>query len=349
MSGSTGTGIPMVHFVTLDHVSHAVVLTCRGTLGFEDVLTDMTCDYDLITYGGKKYEVHKGMMASARRLLEGGGGRVMATIKAALEEFPEYGLVLCGHSLGGGVSALLAILISEPGTGTAFVTKGEEEYGRQPLLITSSSNKGTAIPRPAEILKLPAGRPVHVYAYGPPATMSPSLRLVTRGLVTTVVNNQDIVPYLSLGILHDFQAVALAFKTDESGAKGEVRKRVWEGLKGKWYNNPAYAGESDHDEMWAYSALKTLRASMLSTKLVPPGEVFMVESMRVLRRNAFVSGDTRAEGEGLGRPATRVMLRYVKAVEAKFGELRFGGSMLADHSPGRYEAALKALERGMNE
>jgi hypothetical protein len=104
-SGKTNTGVPMVHFISLDHESQSVVLTCRGTLGFEDVLADMTCDYYDIIVRGKTYKVHRGIHASALRLLSGNGSRVMATLAAALEEFSSYGLVLCGHSLGGGVTA----------------------------------------------------------------------------------------------------------------------------------------------------------------------------------------------------------------------------------------------------
>ena len=80
----TETGVPLVHYISLDHESKAVVLTCRGTLGFEDVLTDMTCEYDDLTWRGRQYTVHKGIHASARRLLEGRGGQVLATIKKAL-------------------------------------------------------------------------------------------------------------------------------------------------------------------------------------------------------------------------------------------------------------------------
>src|SRR5207248_3445023 len=141
-SGMTETGVPLVHYISLDHESKAVVLTCRGTLGFEDVLTDMTCEYDELTWRGRQYTVHKGIHASARRLLEGRGGQVLATIKAALEEFQDYGLVMCGHSLGGGVASLLAVMVSEPGaienSGSAFVTTSAAP-GPQ-LLITSSTD-----------------------------------------------------------------------------------------------------------------------------------------------------------------------------------------------------------------
>ena len=124
---------PLIHFITIDDDSKAVVLTCRGTLGFEDVLTDMTCDYDDLVWQGQRYKVHKGIHASAKRLLGGSGSRIIATIKATLEQYPDYGLILCGHSLGGAVAAILAILIAEPSfedSKTAFVT------GNKPKLLT---------------------------------------------------------------------------------------------------------------------------------------------------------------------------------------------------------------------
>jgi hypothetical protein len=361
---------PLIHFITIDDDSKAVVLTCRGTLGFEDVLTDMTCDYDDILWQGRRHKVHKGIHASARRLLGGSGSRIMATIRATLEQYPDYGLVLCGHSLGGAVAAVLAILIAEPagdGSETAFVTGG------QPKLLTGSNNNTdrSSVPPP---IHLPAGRPVHVYAYGTPACVSEPLRVATRGLITTIVNNADIVPCLSLGILHDFRTVALHLKTDTTDALGALRARVWQRLKdavkSSFYNNPKgppppenMAGDGLGEDTWAWAALKTLRASMVNDKLVPPGEVFAVETTRVFDRldpdvareavfgPAGDSRDDRTEKlyRALGRPATRVQFKLVRDVEARFGELRFGRDLFGDHSPARYEAALAALENGICE
>ncbi|KAI1137594.1 hypothetical protein F5Y05DRAFT_75356 [Hypoxylon sp. FL0543] len=338
-TGSTDTGIPLVHTIALDAESKAVVLSCRGTLGFEDVLADMMCEYDDLLWRGEAYKVHKGIHASARRLLYGGDGRVLATLKEALEEFPDYGLVLCGHSLGGAVTALLGAMLAEPAsTGTAFVTSSEPH---QRLLTDGQLHQGLSH------ICLPSGRPIHVYAYGPPATVSPSLQKATRGLITSTVHGNDLVPYLSLGVLHDFQAVALAFKTDNSEAKAEVRRRIWEGLQSgladKWYNNGATRSTEDEDK-WAYAALKTLRASMMSSKLMPPGEVFSVESTPALRRDAFLQTGTGH----VGRPATRIVFKYIRDVEARFREVRFGSSMLLDHSPGRYEDALRRLALGVD-
>ncbi|KAI2615417.1 hypothetical protein GGR54DRAFT_299433 [Hypoxylon sp. NC1633] len=337
-TGSTDTGVPLVHTIALDEESKAVVLSCRGTLGFEDVLADMMCEYDDLLWRGETYKVHKGIHASARRLLYGGDGRVLATLKEALEEFPEYGLVLCGHSLGGAVTALLGVMLAEPAsTGPAFVTS----TGPNQRLLDDGRS-----PQSSSHVYLPPGRPIHVYAYGPPSTVSPSLQKATRGLITSTVHGNDLVPYLSLGVLHDLQAVALAFKTDNSEAKAEVRRRIWEGLQSgladKWYNNGPTRSTEEEDK-WAYAALKTLRASMMSSKLMPPGEVFSVESTPALRRDAFLQAGT---GE-VGRPATRILFKYIRDVEAQFREVRFGSSMLMDHSPGRYEDALRRLASGV--
>jgi hypothetical protein len=71
----------------------------------------------------------------------------------------------------------------------------------------------------------------------------------------------------------------------------------------------------------------------------------MVATCPVFQRDAFTAeldGTT-----GLGRPATRAVLKYVRDVERPFGELRFGGSMLLDHSPGRYEISLRVLGKGV--
>ncbi|KAM7201432.1 hypothetical protein V8F20_004896 [Naviculisporaceae sp. PSN 640] len=386
-TGSTNTGVPLVHYISLDHESKAVVLACRGTLGFEDVLADMTCDYDDLVWRGKTYKVHKGIHASAQRLLYGGDGRVLYTLKQALEQNPDYGLVLTGHSLGGAVTALLGVMLSEPTSGTSFIISSEPHT----KLLGDGSTTTAGPPRH---VCLPSGRPVHVYAYGPPSTMSASLSTATRGLITSIVNGNDMVPYLSLGVLHDFQAMALAFKTDNNEAKGEVRQRIWEafqsGIADKWYDggwmpkggrretfggstgaarerssseserSGAGAERDVDDDQWAYAALKILRASMMSTKLLPPGEVFTIESTSVMRRDAFVNdGDEELDGKerqsssvgaghhGLGRPAQRVVLKYIKDVEKRFREVRFGTSMLTDHSPGKYEDALNRLQKGV--
>ncbi|KAH6887909.1 hypothetical protein B0T10DRAFT_62280 [Thelonectria olida] len=338
-SGSTGTGVPLVHYISLDHDARTVVLACRGTLGFEDILADLTCDYDVLTWQGRSYKVHKGVHASARRLLYGGDGRVLVTLREALLEFPDYGLVLCGHSLGGAVTALLGVMLSEPNpAGTGFVT-ADEPHG---CLNSVHSHESSQADHPC----LPSRRPIHVYAYGPPGTMSMSLRKRTRGLITSIIHGHDIVPYLSLGTLRDAQAVAVAFKNDQHQAKMEIRKKIWQalqtGITDKWYRgSPVTSGEENLE--WGLPLLQLLRNGMTNEKLSPPGEVLAVEAQRVLRRDAFLL----SEEDHIGKPAQRIVLKYVKDVEKRFREMRFGTSMLMDHSPARYEEALDKLRLGV--
>lgn len=336
-SGRTDSGVPLVHYISLDHDAKAVVLACRGTLGFEDVLADLTCDYDRLTWRGRGYKVHKGIHASARRILYGGDGKVLITLQEALREFPEYGLVLCGHSLGAAVTALLGVMLSEPNPeGPGFVTVS------QPHLLSD----GTMNDAKFNGIGIPAGRPIHVFAYGPPGVMSISLSKITRGLITTVVHGNDLVPYLSLGTLHDVQSVARTFKKNENSTKAEIRQRMWSAFQhnvtSKLYVHSAPL-LADEEEQWMMPALDALRASMKSEKLMPPGEVFCIESQRVLRRDAFLLADE----EHIGRPAKRIVLKYVRDVPACFGEVKFGTSMLIDHSPAKYEEALQKLRLGV--
>ena len=356
---SPSTISPLIHFVSIDQESKAVVLTCRGTLGFEDVLTDMTCDFDELSWQGQRYKVHKGVHAAARRMLGATGSRMMATIKGCLEEFPGFGLVFCGHSLGGAVAALLAILIAEPSTDksaeTAFVTTKTQQF----LTDGSTSSEKILVP-----VSLPAGRPIHVYAYGPPATCSEELRVATRGLITTVVNHADVVPSLSIGMLHDCRSVAVNLKNDTSGAVQQLMSRVFERLsnaiKSAFYVDQLppienMAGMDLGEDTRAWTALARLRMAMTNEKLVPPGEVFVVETTRVFDRQQYMpmasSGDTATERvyRSLGRPATRIQFKLIRRVPERFGELRFGRNMFSDHSPGRYESNLAALERGILE
>ena len=84
--------------VAVDHSVKAIVLSCRGSLGLSDILVDLTCDYEPMPvpegdpHGS--YLVHSGMFLSATTLQR---GTVHDVIKEALERFPEYGLVMCGH------------------------------------------------------------------------------------------------------------------------------------------------------------------------------------------------------------------------------------------------------------
>ncbi|KAF9195178.1 hypothetical protein BGZ51_004605 [Haplosporangium sp. Z 767] len=259
----------LVHYINLDHGAQCVVLTCRGTLGLSDVLTDLCAHYDDLelpmpkTSGkqggqrsGSKYKVHAGMYASAR-LLSLETSTVYRTIKKALEDYPDYGLVLCGHSLGGGVAAILSLLWSMKSQDfEAYLrhqegsSDEEEEEKGQPVNAKMRNNGIRQFIYP-EITTpfvttptsgLPAGRPIHCYAYGPPCVMSLPLSKYCEGLITTVVHQYDLVPTLSLGLLRDFKNVAVTLH-EEGQIVEDIVKRLIIGVSSNAANAERQAAE----------------------------------------------------------------------------------------------------------
>jgi hypothetical protein len=239
----------LVHYVTVDHYAEAIVLTCRGTLGLGDVLTDLTCDYkeftlptDSIAHGEeanggqqRTYVAHGGMLEAAQ-LLATQKGKVFEAIKKGLECYPHYGLVLCGHSLGAGVASLLSVLWSEEKL--HFLSRrmmsnqdSNSTDGNFPRKFLDSfaaaSIKKVSCPFvTSELSGLPAGRPIHCYTYGSPCVMSlPLSEYCGQGLVTSVVHAFDIVSGLSLGLLKDFKNIAVSLHED-SHVTDEILSRV---------------------------------------------------------------------------------------------------------------------------
>jgi hypothetical protein len=189
-------------------------------LGLSDVLVDLTCDYHNISVEGgdpqAEYYVHAGMYQSALQLTAK-QSKVHQTLREALLKYPTYGLVLCGHSLGGGVAALFAIVCATPAD--TFLTQnaaGSKPVVHPPVSTPFVTSFGSG---------LPAGRPIHCYSYGPPAVASSDLARYARGLITSVVQNTDVVPCLSLGVLRDLKNVAVTL-FEEGNVAEEIVGRV---------------------------------------------------------------------------------------------------------------------------
>ncbi|XP_071449155.1 diacylglycerol lipase-beta-like [Hetaerina americana] len=97
--------------VLLDHKTNAVVIAIRGSITVRDIFTDFCaastdfCCPDLPPGSA----AHKGMLQTARFVKE----RVeeSGALKRAFDSYPHYNLVVTGHSLGAGVSVLLAMLM----------------------------------------------------------------------------------------------------------------------------------------------------------------------------------------------------------------------------------------------
>jgi sn1-specific diacylglycerol lipase len=97
--------------VIADHKTSNIVIAIRGSISLRDMFTDLTATSEKFEAEGLPPDImaHKGMTCGAnyvsRRLKEVG------ILDKALAMYPEYGLVLTGHSLGAGVACLLALQI----------------------------------------------------------------------------------------------------------------------------------------------------------------------------------------------------------------------------------------------
>lgn len=351
----------LVHYVTVDHSAEAIVLTCRGTLGLGDVLTDLTCDYKEFTLPTdqlphahnptnnnnepRHYIAHGGMLEAAQ-LLATQKGKVFEAIKKGLEDYPQYGLVLCGHSLGAGVASLLSVLWSEEKV--HFLSRRMEDSNSKKFLgsFAAASIKRDSCPFvTSELSGLPSGRPIHCYTYGSPCVMSLSLsQYCGQGLVTSVVHSFDIVSSLSLGLLRDFKNVAVSLHED-SHITDEILSRVIGKYQKK--TTATTTDEEEHDQ-WFWALIKTMRADMRAEKLFPPSTMYLIESVPQLvqHRSEATSAQQHTSASTKHKRAHMVQLSRCDDVQARFSEIVFSRTMFMDHSPNMYEKAIKQLNKG---
>lgn len=102
------------HYVTLDHNAKAIVIAVRGTFSLRDAITDAIAFPEHIKEINDKFpdaECHSGMLHAARYIL--GKLNDNKVIETALQRAPDYQLVVCGHSLGAGTAAILALILKQ--------------------------------------------------------------------------------------------------------------------------------------------------------------------------------------------------------------------------------------------
>ena len=85
----------------LDHDLKSVVLVIRGTFSFNDIVMDVVCEEVEFQEGF----AHKGFLDGSKVVLD----KCHETLETAVSSFPGYGVVVCGHSMGGATAALVTM------------------------------------------------------------------------------------------------------------------------------------------------------------------------------------------------------------------------------------------------
>ncbi|KAJ3928749.1 MAG: hypothetical protein NXY57DRAFT_901446 [Lentinula lateritia] len=255
-------------WVLTDHSRAQVVLILRGTMSLNEIAVDLSCEseefepastansealvpgqYDFSRRASapsidssitpKRYLVHSGMLRMARAMGDV-GKPVHLAVHEALQRNPDYGLVMCGHSLGAGVAALLGLMWADPKT----------------CLTVHSSG-------------LPIDRQVSVYCFAPPALTDASLSKLADGLIVSFVYSHDVVSRLSLGSVRDLKNAASwlceaneSHRRDAGYSEVTARASNWKAGKG-----------SADDPHWFIAVRKTLEANMRMSHTFPPGRI----------------------------------------------------------------------------
>ncbi|MEW5310035.1 MAG: hypothetical protein WDW38_001868 [Sanguina aurantia] len=156
-----GSRFQPAHYLALDPVNKAVVWGVRGTKGFADLFADLAGSAHAAS-PGRSHHVHYGMHHAAQWLLH----RHLDTVEELLMARPSYRLRLVGHSMGGGVAALMAHLLHNDAS-----------------LLPDCRNEITAT------------------AFAPPGVMCPHAAARCATYVTSVILEHDVVPRVSTSSL----------------------------------------------------------------------------------------------------------------------------------------------------
>lgn len=180
----TSTLYRPAHYCAIDHANDEVIVSIRGTLSIQDVLVDLVCqseafqsvhnDHSTLIEG----RAHGGFLKSAQTL----ANDLHELVATTLQQYPKYQLVICGHSLGGGVATVLALL-----------------WARIPLFLS---------------------RNVRAISYASPCVVCNAISQApfTRRHVTSVVTGDDVVSRFGLATFRELQSKLLALaKSDDDG------------------------------------------------------------------------------------------------------------------------------------
>ncbi|KAJ2918204.1 hypothetical protein MD484_g2163, partial [Candolleomyces efflorescens] len=317
-------------WVLTDYLRQEVVLVIRGTMSLNEIAADLTCESEWFepakspppsevpplpgqfkfptskpAAGDKriKYHVHGGMLKLAKAMGDV-GKPVQVAVMEALYANPDFDLVLCGHSLGAGVAALLGMIWADPET----------------CLTVPSSG-------------LPIGRHVQVYCFAPPALTDASLSRLVDKLIISFVYSNDVVSRLSLGSVRDIRNAAMWLCDANEAQDGKDTREGYTAVTSRARNWKAGSG-SPNDMDWFISVRKTLQANMQNCDMYPPGRVFWA-----LRDRDFHTSHQRYQDYA----KAKLRLFEVLNVKEVFSQIVFAQNMLSSHMPHQYDKVLHEL------
>ncbi|KAI8896234.1 hypothetical protein BC833DRAFT_109717 [Globomyces pollinis-pini] len=108
------------YLVSLDHDWNSIVIAIRGTYSAADVIVDLKLDPEILDEDlpdPESYQVHSGFLRTAKNIVADIlSNHILENIMGNRDSrVSKYSIVVCGHSLGGGVAAFVAYMLRKHG------------------------------------------------------------------------------------------------------------------------------------------------------------------------------------------------------------------------------------------
>ncbi|KAH3671466.1 hypothetical protein WICMUC_004598 [Wickerhamomyces mucosus] len=113
-------------YIALNHDWKKLLIVIRGTRSFKDSIVDLNSD--LVSYGDDQdgLRVHKGFYCSYLKTWN----EIKHLIKFQYSKYPDYGILIMGHSMGGAIASFLTLKLNKEFDGKVFgVTMGQPMIG----------------------------------------------------------------------------------------------------------------------------------------------------------------------------------------------------------------------------
>jgi len=219
-----------VYFIAYERRYDAIIFSIRGTLNVKDTLADLVCEY--VRWNGGL--VHSGVLSSAILFYKNLFNKLKEIVR---KKQPKY-LYLTGHSLGGGIAAVLTIMLKNV----------ENEF------------------------HAPPGFKIECYCFAPPSSLDIELSKVYEDCIFSFINNNDIVPRLSYGSLMDLhEMVCSVIENDKENEISLIKLLSNETRAEEFINKKLNEFEKCRNNLRTQTTFNTL-----NLKLCPPGKAYVI-------------------------------------------------------------------------
>lgn len=177
--------------LAVDNIRSLILLILRGSVQFSDAATDVQCEIVDET------RTHDGMERAAGWF----DHHLRGIVSFLCSAHPTYKIVLCGHSLGGGVASLLAM-----------------------KWLRDSTISGPP----------PTRARLKAFSYGAPAVCTANIAASFRNNIWSITNGRDIISRLSYGSVRNMTKLLLAIcehSQASNAADSQVKEKMREAKK----------------------------------------------------------------------------------------------------------------------